>query len=54
MRNVHKLGVLLVDDHVPMRYGLRKLLEADPRIAVVGEAATARAPSKLHCAFAPT
>lgn len=37
MRNVHKLGVLLVDDHVPVRQGLRKLLEADPRIAVVGE-----------------
>lgn len=30
--------MLLVDDHLLVRQGLRKVLEADPRIEVVGEA----------------
>jgi DNA-binding NarL/FixJ family response regulator len=38
MRNAEKIRVLLVDDHLLVRQGLRKILEADPRIEVVGEA----------------
>ena len=34
------IRVLLADDHALMREGLRYLLDADPGIAVVGEAAT--------------
>ena len=37
MRNPEKIRVLLVDDHLLVRQGLRRVLEADPRIAVVGE-----------------
>lgn len=37
MRSAGKIGVLLVDDHVLVRQGLRKLLEADGRIEVLGE-----------------
>jgi two-component system invasion response regulator UvrY len=36
-----KTGVLLVDDHAVVREGYRRLLERDPAIAVVGEAASA-------------
>ncbi|HEX6871768.1 MAG TPA: response regulator transcription factor, partial [Micromonosporaceae bacterium] len=32
--------VLLVDDHPIVRSGLRAVLEADPGVTVVGEAAT--------------
>ncbi|HEX4817318.1 MAG TPA: response regulator transcription factor [Nonomuraea sp.] len=32
------ITVLLVDDHPVVRFGLRGMLETDPRIAVVGEA----------------
>ena len=34
--------VVIVDDHHIVRYGLRALLEVNPRIRVVGEAATGR------------
>ncbi len=37
MRSAQKIEVLLVDDHLLVRQGLRKILEADPRLAVVGE-----------------
>ncbi len=37
MRNAEKIRVLLVDDHVLVRQGLRKILEADPRIEIVAE-----------------
>ena len=40
-----KITVLLVDDHALVRRGFRRLLEDDPDIAVVGEAATATRPS---------
>jgi DNA-binding NarL/FixJ family response regulator len=37
MQSAQKITVLLVDDHLLVRQGLRKILEADQRIAVVGE-----------------
>jgi DNA-binding NarL/FixJ family response regulator len=36
-----KIGVILVDDHAVVRTGLRFVLEAEPDLAVVAEAATA-------------
>src|SRR5215471_18992290 len=36
----HSVRVLVVDDHGIMRAGLRMLLESQPGITVVGEAAT--------------
>src|SRR5262249_28843828 len=36
---VSKIKVLLVDDHMVVRQGLRALLEAEPDMVVVGEAA---------------
>jgi len=35
-----KIRVLLADDHALVRQGFRRILEDDPRIAVVGEAST--------------
>src|SRR5437773_2260917 len=48
-----KISVLLADDHTVVRQGLRALLEAEPDIAVVGEAATGRAALRLAQALAP-
>jgi DNA-binding NarL/FixJ family response regulator len=39
---LEKIKVLLADDHTVVRQGLRVLLEAEPDIAVVGEAANGR------------
>lgn len=39
---MEKIKVLLADDHTIVRQGLRALLEAEPDIAVVGEAETGR------------
>jgi two-component system, NarL family, nitrate/nitrite response regulator NarL len=33
------IGILLVDDHPALRFGLRKLIESEPGMQVVGEAA---------------
>src|SRR5436190_23401688 len=35
---VHKIRVLLADDHALVRSGLRSILETEPEIDVVGEA----------------
>src|SRR5262245_34124789 len=43
-----KLRVLLVDDHSVVREGLKSLIETDPGLKVVGEAADAPAALK-HC-----
>ncbi|MGH9454378.1 MAG: response regulator [Terriglobia bacterium] len=40
VRQEKKIRVLLADDHTLVRQGFRRILEDDPRIAVVGEAAT--------------
>jgi DNA-binding NarL/FixJ family response regulator len=42
-----KIRVILADDHALVRLGFRRILEDDPRIAVVGEASTGIAAVKL-------
>jgi len=42
MNSAKQITVLIADDHMIMREGLRKLLEAEDDIEVVGEAATGR------------
>jgi DNA-binding NarL/FixJ family response regulator len=37
---VKKLRILLADDHIVMRTGLRALLERQPNLEVVGESET--------------
>ena len=39
---MQKITVLLADDHTLVRQGFRALLEAEPDIAIVGEAETGR------------
>src|SRR6059036_522820 len=39
---MRKITVLLADDHTLVRQGFRALLEAEPEIAIVGEAGTCR------------
>jgi DNA-binding NarL/FixJ family response regulator len=41
MATTGQIGVFLLDDHEIVRKGVRDLLEAEPDIAVVGEAGTA-------------
>src|SRR5258708_3557393 len=48
-----KITVLLADDHAIVRQGLRALLEAEPDIAVVGDAATGREALRLTKALKP-
>ncbi|HEV2437915.1 MAG TPA: response regulator transcription factor [Verrucomicrobiae bacterium] len=48
-----KIRVLLADDHTVVRQGLRVLLEAEPDIAVVGEAETGRQAVQLARKLAP-
>src|SRR6267143_1002553 len=45
--NIQRITVLLADDHTIVRQGLRKLLEAEGDIEVVGEAETGREAVKL-------
>jgi DNA-binding NarL/FixJ family response regulator len=42
MKSANKITVLLADDHQIVREGLRKILEAEGDITVVGEASTGR------------
>jgi two-component system, NarL family, response regulator NreC len=42
-----KISVLLIDDHVLVRQGLRCVLEADPDIEIVGEASDGRSGAEL-------
>jgi DNA-binding NarL/FixJ family response regulator len=46
--------VLLVDDHILVRRGFRRLLEDDPGIAVVGEASNAEEAIRINAERSPT
>jgi DNA-binding NarL/FixJ family response regulator len=49
-----RIRILIVDDHAVFRYGLRALLETEPRFTVVGEAADGSEVSKLASKLKPT
>ena len=49
-----KIRILIADDHAVFRYGLRALLESEPRFAVVGEAADGLEVAKLTNELKPT
>jgi DNA-binding NarL/FixJ family response regulator len=48
-----RIAILLVDDHAVVREGYRRLLERDPNVAVVGEAANAAQAYQSFCALNP-
>jgi DNA-binding NarL/FixJ family response regulator len=48
-----QINVLLVEDHVVMRQGLRSLLNTDGRFVIVGEARTGREAVKMVRALTP-
>src|SRR6185295_65509 len=48
-----KIKVLIADDHTILRHGLRRILEAEPDIEVVGEAATGSEAVKRAKQFKP-
>jgi two-component system, NarL family, response regulator NreC len=48
-----KIRVLIVDDHAVVRAGLRMLIEAQPEMAVVGEAGDGLAAVRLACEADP-
>lgn len=50
---MEKIKVLLADDHTVVRQGLRVLLEAEPDIAIVGEAETGRQALRLALKLLP-
>jgi len=52
-RVVKPITVLLADDHVIVREGLRRLLETEPDLVVVGEAATGREAVRMTRALLP-
>ena len=47
MAEAEQITVVLADDHNVIRAGLRNMLEADPRLRVIGEGADAAAAAKL-------
>ena len=48
-----RIRILLVDDHTILRESLRALLEREPDLSVVGEAADGRAAVTLACQLTP-
>jgi two-component system response regulator NreC len=48
-----RIRVLLVDDHVVVRHGIRRLLDLDPEISVVGEAGDGRGAVELARQLGP-
>lgn len=54
MRTEKRITVLLADDHMIVREGLRKLLEAEGDIEVIGEAATGRQALEMTRKLRPT
>lgn len=53
MNVAEKINVLLVDDHPVVRDGLHRIQELDPRIQIVGEAATMRSGVEAARRFGP-
>jgi len=53
MTSREAIRLLIVDDHVVLRSGLRMLLEAEPDMKVVGEAETAEQAISLDAELAP-
>ena len=47
------VGVLIVDDHPIMRFGIAAILNAQPDMTVVGQADTAAEAVRLHRKLAP-
>jgi DNA-binding NarL/FixJ family response regulator len=50
---VKKLRILLADDHIVMRTGLRALLERQPNLEVVGESENGRETIELAASLRP-
>ena len=43
-----KLRIFLADDHVMVRTGLKTLINSEPDMQVIGEAANGRMPGKIY------
>ena len=54
MISAKRIGVLLAEDHIVIREGLRRLLEAEQDIEVVGEAATGRQAVRMTQELCPS
>jgi two-component system, NarL family, nitrate/nitrite response regulator NarL len=52
-KNPEKIRILIADDHAVFRFGLRTLLEAEPRFMVVGEASDGSEVIKLTSLLKP-
>ena len=52
-KNKTRIGILIADDHAVFRYGLRKLLESEPGLMVVGEAVDGSQVAKLTSVLKP-
>ena len=50
---MNKLRILLADDHIVMRTGLRALLERQPNLEVVGESENGRETVELAASLRP-
>lgn len=50
---INRLRLLIADDHTIVRMGLRAVFDLDPRLQVVGEAATAQETVSAHAALLP-
>ena len=48
-----KIRILLADDHIVVRAGLRALLERQPQLEIVGETEDGRQTVKLCASLAP-